>query len=77
MCEVFSVSTSGFYAWLSRPDSEQERRREAILAEIRAIHLEFQQRNGSPRIHPELNARGLPCCLNTVAKLMRQDGIRG
>src|SRR5262249_40755872 len=38
MCEVFGVSTSGFYAWLSRPESEQERRRQAILCEIRQIH---------------------------------------
>ena len=76
MCQALSVSTSGFYAWLSRPTSEQELRREALLAEIRAVHLEFKRRNGSPRIHKELIARGFDCCVNTVAKLMHQNDIR-
>jgi transposase InsO family protein len=43
--------------------------------EIEAIHQEFKQRYGSPRIHEELQARGQRCCVNTVAKLMRQQGI--
>jgi len=76
MCGALSVSTSGFYAWLSRPTSEQERRRQALLAEIRAVHAEFKQRYGSPRIHKELQARGIDCNVNTVAKLMHDDGIR-
>lgn len=76
MCGALSVSTSGFYAWLSRPASEQERRRQALLAEIRAVHAEFKQRYGSPRIHKELQARGIDCNVNTVAKLMHDDGIR-
>jgi putative transposase len=76
MCQVCSVSTSGFYAWLSRPQSEQARRREIILAEIRAAHAEAKQRYGSPRIHAELVDRGVPCSLNTVAKLMHDNDIR-
>jgi putative transposase len=76
MCEVFEVSTSGFYAWLSRPQSEQERRRQAILAEVRSIHREVKRRYGSPRIHAELKDRGVDCCVNTVAKLMRENDIK-
>jgi putative transposase len=76
LCEVLSVSTSGFYAWLARPVSEQEQRREAILAEIRAIHLEFKKRVGSPSIHAELKERGKACSVNTVAKLMHDNDIR-
>jgi putative transposase len=75
MCDVFSVSTSGFYAWMSRPASEQERRREAILQEVRVIHAQVKQRYGSPRIHAELQARGVDCCVNTVARLMHDEGI--
>ncbi len=43
--------------------------------EIRAIHAEFKARYGSLRIHAELAARGHDCCINTVAKLMRDNGI--
>jgi putative transposase len=32
-------------------------------------------RYGSPRPHAELVAQGLPCCVNTVARLMREHGI--
>jgi putative transposase len=76
LTQVFSVSTSGFYAWLARPQSEQERRREAILTEVRSIHVEFKRRYGSPRIYEELLARDVPCSVNTVAKLMHQNDIR-
>ncbi len=76
MCRALSVSTSGFYAWLSRPTSDQEKRRESILAEIRAIHAEAKARYGSPRIHKELLARDVPCSVNTVAKLMHDNDIR-
>ncbi|MBA4192789.1 MAG: hypothetical protein C0467_32905 [Planctomycetaceae bacterium] len=32
-------------------------------------------RYGSPRIHAELVAQGVPCCENTVARIMREAGI--
>jgi transposase InsO family protein len=44
--------------------------------EVRAIHAQFKARYGSPRIHKELLARGHHCCVNTVARLMREHGIR-
>jgi transposase InsO family protein len=76
MCETLDVSTQGFYAWRSRPKSEQEQRRGALLVEIRAVHAEVKERYGSPRIHAELQANGVPCCVNTVAKLMHDNDIR-
>lgn len=75
MCKTLSVSTSGFYAWMARPTSEQETRRLAILDEIRVIHADFDQRYGSPRIHKELLSRGVDCSLNTVAQLMHDNDI--
>src|SRR5262245_46738862 len=41
-----------------------------------AIHAEVKQRYGSPRLHKELVDRGVPCCVNTVAKLMHDNDIR-
>jgi transposase InsO family protein len=77
MCETLGVSSQGYYAWQTRPDSPQQLRREALLVEIRAVHAETRQRYGSPRIHAELQqGRSVACCVNTVAKLMRDDGIR-
>jgi putative transposase len=77
MCATLGVSSQGFYAWRQRPTSSQQLRREALLVEIRAVHTETKQRYGSPRIHAELvKGRDVPCCVNTIAKLMRDDGIR-
>jgi putative transposase len=76
LCQTLEVSTAGYYAWRQRPPSDQELRRDALVVEIRAIHAEVKARYGSPRIQPELFARGLPCCVNTVAKLMQEHGIR-
>jgi transposase InsO family protein len=47
----------------------------ALVVEIRAMHAEVKARYGSPRVHAELAARGQDCCVNTVAKLMHDNGI--
>ena len=75
LCETLEVSTAGYYAWRQRPISARQQRRDALVVDIRTIHAEVQARYGSPRIHAELAARGQDCCVNTVAKLMRDEGI--
>jgi transposase InsO family protein len=76
LCETLEVAPAGYYAWRQRPRSTQEQRHGTLLVEIRAVHAEVKARYGSPRIHKELLARGHACCLNTVAKLMRDNDIR-
>lgn len=72
---MLQVSAAGYYAWQQRPRSAQQQRRDALLVEIRAVHEQVKARYGSPRIHAELRARGQTCCVNTVAKLMKQHDI--
>jgi transposase InsO family protein len=75
-CDVLRVSRSGYYAWARRPDGPAEVRRGETLAEIRRVHEESRRTYGSPRVHRALMARGVRCCENTVAKLMRGEAIR-
>jgi putative transposase len=75
MCRVLAVSAGGYYDWRGRPQSPMTERREALVVAIKAIHGEVKARYGSPRIHAELVARGEPCSVNTVARLMREGGI--
>jgi putative transposase len=75
MCRLLQVSPGGYYAWRGRPASARQQRRETLVIEIQAIHQEVKERYGSPRMYRELRARGQDCCENTVAKLMRQQGI--
>ncbi len=46
-----------------------------MVVAIKAVRAEVKARYGSPRIHAEVVARGRPCCVDTVARLMRQNGI--
>ncbi len=76
-CEVLDVSRSGFFAWRRRPTSGQSQRRESLRSEIEAIHRESRKDvYGSPRIHQELTARGRRCNVKTVARIMKERGIR-
>ena len=75
MCRVLAVSPGGYYDWRGRPQSMKADRHDALVISIRAIHAEVKARYGSPRIPAELVARGVPCCVNTVARLMHQEGI--
>jgi putative transposase len=76
LCDALGVAPAGSYAWRERPASARQQRQEALLVESRAIHAECKARSGSPRIHAELAARGQGCCVNTVAQLMHDHGIR-
>jgi putative transposase len=76
MCHVLEVSRSGYYAWRGRPESAQAQRRGQLLEQIEAAHAESRQTYGSPRVHAELQTKGVTCSKNTVAKLMRENGIR-
>ena len=75
LCQTLGVSPAGYYAWRQCPRSAGQQRRNTLLVEIRSIHAQFKARYGSPRIHAELVARGHDCCVNTVAKLMREADI--
>jgi len=76
LCAVLGVSRSGYYAWRDRPPGPAAVRRAHLVEQIRAAHEEARSVYGSPRVHRELKARGVACCENTVAKLMRAHGLR-
>ena len=77
-CRVLTVSRSGYYDWLGRPDSPRAQDNELLLKQIRDIHHGSRGTYGSPRVHAELTlGLGLPVNLKRVARLMRAAGIQG
>jgi transposase InsO family protein len=76
LCEVLGVSRSGYYAWRERPPGPAAARRGRLIEQIREAYQESRSTYGSPRVRRELAARGIACCENTVAKLMREQGLR-
>jgi putative transposase len=77
MCELLGVSTSGYYASLSRPTSARERTDRMLRDRIVEIHHRSRGTYGAPRIHAELAADGVRVGRKRVARLMRQARVQG
>jgi putative transposase len=77
MCQLLSVSRSGYYAWRSRPASQRLRDDQQLLEAIKRIHAASGGVYGAPKITAELNAEGYRCGRHRVARLMRQAALRG
>jgi hypothetical protein len=48
LCRVLGISTAGYYAWRSRPDSKRTVEDHALLVDIRQVHADSGGRYGSP-----------------------------
>jgi transposase InsO family protein len=72
LCDVLSVSCSGFYAWREREPSQRQLDDARLDAEVLAIFEESHRRYGSPRIHQELKAKGERVSRRRVSRLMCQ-----
>jgi putative transposase len=77
MCDVLEVSRAGYYAWLARPESPRAARMAELSGRVAEAHREARGAYGAPRVHKALEAGGVACRENTVAKLMRREGLRG
>ncbi len=76
-CALLGVSRSGYYAWHRRRASARAQCNRLLVAETQPIHAELDRTYGSPRMHPQLVARGFPCGRHRVARLMRAHGDPG
>jgi putative transposase len=75
MCEALGVSRGGFYAWLSRPQSQRARENETLTREVRRSFAESDRTYGSPRVLRDLRAWGYRCGKHRVARLMAAAGL--
>lgn len=75
MCTWLAVSTSGFYAWASRPDSATAQRRATLRAIVEHVFDEHEGRYGYRRVHAVLARRAVACGPELVRDLMRQAGL--
>jgi len=77
MCRSLRVSSSGYYAWRVRAESDRTVYDRELTRAIRRIHAESDGTYGSPRIHADLQAEGFNCGRVKVARLMRKAGLKG
>jgi putative transposase len=76
LCRLLGVTRGGYYAWKDRPGSLGRVYNSLVVDEMIKIHREVKETYGSPRMTVELKNRGYSRCENTIAKLMREEGIR-
>jgi transposase InsO family protein len=75
-CRVLRVSTSGYYAFLKASVGKRQARRAELVREIKAVHEASRRVYGSPKVHKALLAKGVKRNRKTVARIMREEGIR-
>ena len=76
MCRVLKVHVNGLYAWLKNGSWDQAKRRCRLTGLIKQSRLESGCVYGYRKIHHDLLSLGETCASNTVAKLMRDAGLR-
>jgi putative transposase len=76
MSRLFEVSSSGYYAWLSRSVSARERSDNELAARIREIDKEHDGRYGTPRVVEQLRKEGHFVSRKRVGRIRRQNGLK-
>lgn len=75
MCDVFGVSNSGYYDWLKREPSEEQKLKEEIMKEIERKFYKYREVYGSPRITKALRKKGYNITERTVGRYMNEMGL--
>ena len=77
ICEVLDLSASAYYQRASGERSERAVEDERLIARIRQVHEQNFECYGYPRVWHQLGREGEQVGRDRVARLMRQEGIRG
>ena len=75
LCRVLAVSRSGYYGWKRRPACARAQANHALLARIRAIHIDAREAYGIVKTCRALREEGLAIGHNRIARLRRRAGI--
>jgi len=70
---MLDVSRSGYYAWLTRPISQRQRRNQALLREIVRLHEKYPSLGLDGLYH--ILKRNHTCSRGRVHRLMKKAGI--
>jgi putative transposase len=76
MCTVLGVSRSGYYKWVNRKPSDQEKLRKKRRKRIQHHFYAFKKRYGSAKVAAKLQKEGDVISTKTVAGLMKEMGLR-
>ncbi len=76
MCRIFEVSRSGFYEWLSRPESARKQVDRQLADDIKQSLEDSRENYGTRRIQQTLRDQGKQVSRARIGRLMRQQELR-
>ena len=76
MCDVLSVSRSGFYKWKYDRDGIRKQRHNRLLKLIREVFRQSRNTYGVRRVHAQLRRQGETVNRKLVEKLMHENEIQ-
>lgn len=75
LCKVCQVSTSGYYDWKKRPESQRDINNRAIPVKIRSIFKQSKNTYGAIRMTKQLKKEGSICNKKRVARIMKLENL--
>ena len=75
LCKIYSVTRSGYYAWLNKPESYRRREDSALTEMIKDIFDE-QRGCGATTIKVKLANEGINTSIRRVKRLMDGAGLK-
>ena len=75
LCRCLDVSPSGYYHWRGREPSSQTQQREQIREAVREAHRDSDGIYGYRKVHEDLQEQNVRCCLESVRRAMREEGL--
>ena len=75
LCRVLDVSASGFYAYISRPQSKRAQQDLRLEVEITAAHKRTRQSCGPERLQKDLAENGVQVGVYRIKRLRKKLGI--
>ena len=75
MCQIFGVSKSAYYRWVSNPISKRDIRHQELDDEIYAIFTQHKSRYGVKRIYEQMKDKGWKVTEKKVSERMNHLGL--
>ena len=76
LCQTLDVSTSGYYDWLTRPDSPRQKQEARLVIEIKAAHKRNRETYGPERLQADLADHGIKVGVHRIKRIRKEHGIR-
>lgn len=76
LCRFLSVSMSGYYEWIDRPQSKRVQEEARMEVEIKAAHLRTRETFGAERLQKDMAEYGIEIGVCRIKRIRKKLGIK-